>query len=127
MKGLQWQVGMLSVSSLLMVACSDPAVGTWEADEKASNGQRSEFVLTDEGDKLQGEGDFQIQGIGAVIECTGKIVAEIKRDREYAVEVQWQGADGCDMIPDTDYDCTLEKDDTQLDCGTEGGLWNRIE
>lgn len=127
MKTLLWQVGMLSVSSLMLVACADPVVGTWESDEKAANGRRSEFTVTDEGDKLLSEGTYQVLTASGIVECTGKGVATVKRDREYDVEVQWQGANGCDLLADLDVDCTLEKDDTLLDCGTDGGLWNRIE
>jgi hypothetical protein len=118
---------MLSVSLLVLVGCSDPGVGTWESDEKAANGRRSEFTIADEGDKLLGEGTFQLPIGVAIVECSGDLVITVKRDREYDVEVQFRGANGCDMVPDVDADCTLEKDDTLLDCGSESGLWNRID
>jgi hypothetical protein len=116
------RLALLATSPLLLAACGDAVSGTWESDFKVGS-HRDEFTI--DGD-LVGDGDFYVPPTGS-IKCRGDITGTVKRDQEYRLKIQFKGGSGCDSLADLEVDCELIKDDTELDCGTEGGAWNRID
>jgi hypothetical protein len=122
-----WRVVLVLGLSASAIACGgDPAEGSWESDKKF-DGHRHEFSVEEDGDRLVGDGTFYLYATdGSYVRCEGDIEAELKREGKYAVTVRFTGANGCSDVPDVDLDCELLRDDEELDCGTDGGIFNRM-
>jgi hypothetical protein len=93
---------LLFAASVLVLACEDPLVGSWEREDDIPGcNERPDFVVSDD---LTGEGDYCL--------CTYDFIVEERDSERYRFDVDFEGVCG---LSDGKYDCDMTRED-HLDC-----------
>lgn len=106
-------VGLLSAGSIALLACDEPVVGEWKTDDRINCDKKGEMTIESD---LTGDGFIPLD---CSLKCKFDVEATDSGADEWDIEIKIKTTELCtiDGSSKAEFECELEKDETELDCG----------